>query len=288
MIAQSDIVRAKQLIDDNIQPGEDVDDILAGAIRTARRRAEVLRKEPDYGDIEFVLSVFTWNPLKPRVSIELENQLRSIRRWAFAGAASGSFGNLERILPERTLELPAESLFEAHKVGLEAFLAPEAPELAVRLSVRELVRERRSRPLDLLQQIPLFSDLSTMDLERVAASMKERQFEPGETLTVEGSGGAGFFVIEEGDARVTVHDEERGRLGAGDYFGEISLITERSRTATITAETPIKAWGLTMWDFRPLVEENAEISWKVLQGMAKQFRGTEAVDVPAFWGMRGQ
>ena len=130
-------------------------------------------------------------------------------------------------------------------------------------------------PPDLLQRVPLFADLGRKELERVGNSMKERRFDPGETLTVEGKGGVGFFVIEEGDARVSVHDEERGKLGPGDYFGEIALISEGSRTATITAETPVKAWGMTMWDFRPLVEGNAEISWKMLQAMAKQLRAAE-------------
>ncbi|HYZ76610.1 MAG TPA: cyclic nucleotide-binding domain-containing protein [Gaiellaceae bacterium] len=129
---------------------------------------------------------------------------------------------------------------------------------------------------DLLQRVPLFSDLTRKDLERIGSSMKERRFEPDDTLTVEGRGGVGFFVIEDGYARVSVHDEERGRLGPGDYFGEIALISEGSRTATITAETPIKAWGMTMWDFRPLVEGNAEISWKMLQAMAKQLHAAES------------
>jgi CRP/FNR family transcriptional regulator, cyclic AMP receptor protein len=131
-------------------------------------------------------------------------------------------------------------------------------------------------PIDLLQRVPLFADLGRKELEQVSGSMKERRFEQGESLTVEGRGGVGFFVIEEGDARVSVHDEARGKLGAGDYFGEIALISEGSRTATITAETPVKAWGMTMWDFRPLVEGNAQLSWKMLQAMAKQLHAAES------------
>jgi len=130
-------------------------------------------------------------------------------------------------------------------------------------------------PVDLIQRVPLFSDLGRKEVEQVASSMKERKFEQGETLTVEGRGGVGFFVIEEGEARVSVHDQERGKLGPGDYFGEIALISEASRTATITAETPVKAWGMTMWDFRPLVESNAQLSWKMLQSMAKQLQAAE-------------
>ena len=131
-------------------------------------------------------------------------------------------------------------------------------------------------PPELLQRVPLFSDLQRRDLERVGNSMKERRFEPGETLTTEGKGGVGFFVIEDGRAKVTVRGEERGELGPGDYFGEIALITEGSRTATITADSPMRCWGMTMWDFRPLVEGNAQLSWKMLQAMAKQLRAAEA------------
>ena len=130
-------------------------------------------------------------------------------------------------------------------------------------------------PVDLIQRVPLFSDLGRKGVEQVAGSMKERNFAEGESLTVEGRGGVGFFVIEDGEARVTVHDEDRARLGPGDYFGEIALITEGARTATITAETPVKAWGMTMWDFRPLVESNAQLSWKMLQSMAKQLHAAE-------------
>ncbi|HEX6700596.1 MAG TPA: cyclic nucleotide-binding domain-containing protein [Gaiellaceae bacterium] len=130
-------------------------------------------------------------------------------------------------------------------------------------------------PTDLLRKVPLFADLGRRELEQVAASMKERNFAEGSTLTTEGEGGVGFFVIEDGKARVSVRGEDRGGLGPGDYFGEIALITEGSRTATITAETPVKAWGMTMWDFRPLVETNAGMSWAMLQAMAKQLRAAE-------------
>ena len=132
-----------------------------------------------------------------------------------------------------------------------------------------------SAPTELLRKVPLFADLGRRELEQIAGSMKERSFEQGKTLTTEGEGGVGFFVIEDGKAKVSVRGQDRGELGPGDYFGEIALITEGSRTATITAETPVKAWGMTMWDFRPLVEANAQLSWAMLQAMAKQLRAAE-------------
>jgi CRP-like cAMP-binding protein len=130
-------------------------------------------------------------------------------------------------------------------------------------------------PVELLQRVPLFSGLDRRELERVANSMKERSFQQGDTLTSEGRGGVGFFVIDEGEAKVSVHDEERAHLGPGDYFGEIALITESDRTATITAETDMRCYGMTMWDFRPLVESNASIAWNLLQSLATKLRESE-------------
>jgi CRP-like cAMP-binding protein len=83
-------------------------------------------------------------------------------------------------------------------------------------------------------------------------------------------------VVENGEATVTVQGEERGKIGPGDYFGEVALIDEGPRSATITAQTDLKTWGLTPWDFRPLVETNAAIAWKLLQALAKKLRAAEA------------
>ena len=70
----------------------------------------------------------------------------------------------------------------------------------------------------------------------------------------EGSGGAAFYVIESGEATVFVAGKEYSTLGPGDYFGEIALIDEGARLATITATSELVCYGLTFWDFRPLVE----------------------------------
>ena len=131
-------------------------------------------------------------------------------------------------------------------------------------------------PIELLQQIPLFEGLQRNELERIARSFKERRVNAGDTLAAEGAGGVGFFIIGEGTASVDVHGEQRGQLGPGNYFGEIALIDDQARrTATITAETDLICYGLTSWEFRPLVETNAEIAWKLLQVMAKRLRESE-------------
>jgi len=127
--------------------------------------------------------------------------------------------------------------------------------------------------VELLQRVPLFSDLDKKELERVAASMKERTFTAGETVTAEGATGVGFFIIESGNAKVTIGGEERRTLGPGDYFGEVALLNESARTATITAETDLRCYGLTSWEFRPLVETHGSIAWKLLQAMSKTYQG---------------
>jgi CRP/FNR family cyclic AMP-dependent transcriptional regulator len=125
---------------------------------------------------------------------------------------------------------------------------------------------------DLLQRVPIFGDLDRKELERIAASMKQRTFEAGDNVTTEGSSGVGFFVIEEGEAKVSIGGEERRRLGPGDYFGEVALLNESARTATIVAETDLRCYGLTSWEFRPLVETHGSIAWKLLQAMSKTYQ----------------
>jgi CRP-like cAMP-binding protein len=123
-----------------------------------------------------------------------------------------------------------------------------------------------------LKRVPLFAELDDRELEQIAATMRERRFAAGSTVTEEGAGGAGFFVVETGDADVTVEGEHRGTIGAGDYFGEIALLTGSDRTATITAKTDMVCWGMTPWDFRPLVESNSTIAWKLLTAMADKLK----------------
>jgi CRP/FNR family transcriptional regulator, cyclic AMP receptor protein len=123
---------------------------------------------------------------------------------------------------------------------------------------------------DRLKQVPLFADLEKKELESIAHTMRERTFNAGQTVTQEGAGGAGFFIVDDGEAEVTVDGQPRGTIKAGDYFGEIALITGSDRTATITAKTDMRCYGMTPWDFRPLVESNAAIAWKLLQAMAQK------------------
>ncbi len=133
-------------------------------------------------------------------------------------------------------------------------------------------------PVEVLRRVPLFADLSRREAEQVARLFKERRFAEGETVVKEGSGGAAFFVIDSGEATVSVGGKQRATLKEGDYFGEIALIDEGARLATITASSELVCYGLTYWDFRPLVQENGAIAWKLLQSLAKKLRDARQGD----------
>ncbi len=133
-----------------------------------------------------------------------------------------------------------------------------------------------SAPIELLKRVPLFESLDQQQLEMLSRTMKDRTFRAGQTVATEGQGGVGFFVIEDGDATVSVGGEEKRKFGPGDYFGEIALIDDGARSATITADTDLRCWGLTPWEFRPLVESNAAIAWSMLQTVAKRLREAES------------
>src|ERR687896_843610 len=100
-------------------------------------------------------------------------------------------------------------------------------------------------PVEVLQRVPLFADLNKREVKQVARLFKRRSFAEGETIAKEGAGGGAFFLIDSGEAKVSVGGEERRTLTAGDYFGEIALIDEGARSATVTAASELVCWGLT-------------------------------------------
>jgi CRP-like cAMP-binding protein len=129
--------------------------------------------------------------------------------------------------------------------------------------------------IEILQRVPLFADLEKRDLTQIASSFKAREYGAGDTLTTEGEGGVGFFLIESGEATVSVRGQEIARLKAGDSFGEVALIDDGARTATVTADTAMVCYGMSFWEFRPVVEANSQLAWKLLQALAKKLRAAE-------------
>ena len=123
--------------------------------------------------------------------------------------------------------------------------------------------------VDELARVRLFSGLNQRQLRRLAKHVKERQFRAGVSVVKEGTmSGVGFFIVADGEAVVSVDGTEVARLGPGDHFGELALITEDVRTATVTAATRLRCYVIAFWDFRRFATDNPDVAWKLLQHLA--------------------
>jgi CRP-like cAMP-binding protein len=119
---------------------------------------------------------------------------------------------------------------------------------------------------DLLAGVPLLSGLDRKQLEKLARDFSERTFPAGSTVVREGDEhGIGFFVVADGEGVVSVGGKEVATVQRGSYFGEVALISDRVRTATVTATTDLKCLVMTVWDFRAFVQGDAEVAWKMLE-----------------------
>jgi CRP/FNR family transcriptional regulator, cyclic AMP receptor protein len=121
---------------------------------------------------------------------------------------------------------------------------------------------------DLIRQVPLFSHCSKNDVKAIAQIADEIDLDEGTEMTREGAAGREFFVLLEGSAEVERGGEKVNALGAGDFFGEIALISEEPRTATVRASSPVRALVITARSFRRLIDEQPEIKTSVMQAMA--------------------
>lgn len=117
-----------------------------------------------------------------------------------------------------------------------------------------------------LKGVALFAGLSQRQLRKLAERFRERSFAAGTAIVEQGTmSGIGFFVVADGQASVTVDGREVGTLGPGDHFGELALIAERERTATVTAATRVDCLEIPTWDFREFVQGDPDVAWKLLR-----------------------
>jgi len=129
---------------------------------------------------------------------------------------------------------------------------------------------------ELIRGVPLFSDLDDKTVTRLAGEFIERHFPDGAAIATEGVDGLNFFVVASGEATVTVHGEVVGTLGPGASFGEVALVDKSARSATVTATTPVVAYALPVWSFRPFVEQRPELAWKLLETLAERLRAAQS------------
>jgi CRP-like cAMP-binding protein len=132
--------------------------------------------------------------------------------------------------------------------------------------------------VETLSRVPMFTGMKEKELKRLAKAMAERTFDEGETITTEGQSGVGFFVIEDGNATVSLRGEVVNTLGPGDHFGEIALIDKGPRSATVVASTDLRCRGMTSWEFRPFVQSHPEVAWPMLEHLVGRLRDAERRD----------
>ena len=126
-----------------------------------------------------------------------------------------------------------------------------------------------------LKGVPLFSDLPKRALQRLAREADELSFEPGEQLVEEGRLGETLFVVIQGKAKITRRGRRVGSVVPGDFFGELSTIDGGPRTATVVAETPMRVLRLFRSTLRKLLQDEPELSIKILDGIVRRIRQVE-------------
>jgi CRP-like cAMP-binding protein len=133
---------------------------------------------------------------------------------------------------------------------------------------------RKNAKVDLISKVPLFAGCSRRELSGVAAVADEIDIRDGTTLIREGDRGKEFFVIIEGTAKVTRNGRKVNELGPGDWAGEIALITDTPRTATVVATSPGRLLVVTDRAFRSVLEEVPSISIKLMKTLGQRLHSS--------------
>ena len=128
----------------------------------------------------------------------------------------------------------------------------------------------RNSKVDALAHVPLFARLSRGELTKIAKLADEVDLPAGKTLIREGQRGREFFVLLDGSADVRSDTRLLPPMRAGDFFGEIALVTDHERTATVTTSSPVRALVITDRAFRELLRTYPEMQRKVLEAVASR------------------
>ena len=126
----------------------------------------------------------------------------------------------------------------------------------------------------LLRTVPIFSTCTAKELKAIAATVKEVDFPAGKVICEEGQTGVWLHVIVQGETKVQVGGRTRARLGPGAFFGEIALLDGGPRTATVIAETPVRALSIVIWDFKALLQSQSNLALKMLEEVCRRVRAS--------------
>lgn len=130
----------------------------------------------------------------------------------------------------------------------------------------------KTDPTESLRRVPLFAGLDRKELEQLAKLAREQRYEAGATIVKSGAGGHGLYIIKEGSVSVVRDGQKVASMGPGQFFGEISVLDGGPRTADVKADTETVCLTLISWEIKPLLMDNAAISYKMLLEMVKRLR----------------
>lgn len=135
--------------------------------------------------------------------------------------------------------------------------------------------KRKSDQLSALRAVPLFASLTDRDAKAVLAASREELYSNGQAIVREGTPGGPFFLIVEGNAKLSVGGKVLKKLGPGSYFGEMAMIDKGPRSATIVADGNVKALAIASWDFLALCEQDFKVAQRVMVGLAQTIRSLD-------------
>lgn len=134
--------------------------------------------------------------------------------------------------------------------------------------------------MSLLERVPLFERCSKRDLGKIGSLAREIEYPPGTPVVREGEPGSELFIIVEGEVDVRTGARKLATLPAGNYFGEIALVTGSPRTASVTTGTPVRALVISGRDFRKLLQDSPELQFKVLQEVGERLEERSSRGAP--------
>lgn len=126
-----------------------------------------------------------------------------------------------------------------------------------------------------LKDAKLLKGLPEGEVRAIEKQMKQVQHPAGHEIVMRGDGGVGFMIITEGTVAVKTVQGKTRKLGPGDSFGEMALLDQEGRSATITAETDVTMATIPEWNFKPFLKEHPEVAYRLLQTLSRRVRQAE-------------
>ncbi len=129
-----------------------------------------------------------------------------------------------------------------------------------------------------LKDAKLLHGIPDSELRSIEKQVKVVTHPAGHEIVLRGEGGVGFMIITDGNVSVKTVTGKTRKLGPGDSFGEMALLDQEGRSATITADTDVTLASIPEWNFKPFLKEHPEVAYRLLQTMSRRIRQAEAED----------